>query len=166
VCRLTRQRAPRAFLLTTNVLSGLRKRTPDAGVAPWFDSVDSPQLYLSVLTVGKIRQGICRLQRRDRAQAAVFDQWLAGLLCAYSDRIVPVTAEIAEEWGRLNVPGPVPVIDGLLAATATVHDWTLVTRNIQRRRRYRSAAGQPVHRRAVTRFEMRPMAGQDAPHDR
>ncbi len=103
---------------------------PDAGVAAWFDSVDSRQLYLSVLTVGEIRQGICRLQRRDWAQSAVFDQWLAGLLSAYSDRIVPVTVDVAEEWGRLNVPDPVPVVDGLLAATAKVHDWTLVTRNI------------------------------------
>ncbi len=119
-----------SFLLDTNVVSELRKRTPDAGVAAWFDSVDSRQLYLSVLTVGEIRQGICRLQRRDRAQAAVFDQWLAGLLRGYSDRVVPITAEVAEEWGRLNVPHPVPVVDGLLAATAKVHDWTLVTRNI------------------------------------
>lgn len=119
-----------SFLLDTNVLSELRKRTPDAGVAAWFDSADSQQLYLSVLTVGEIRQGICRLQRRDRAQAAVFDQWLAGLLRDYSDRIVPVTAEVAEEWGTLNVPDPLPVVDGLLAATAKVHDWTLVTRNI------------------------------------
>jgi toxin FitB len=118
------------FLLDTTVLSELRKRSPDAGVVAWLDSVDSQQLYLSVLTVGEIRQGICRLQRRDRAQAAVFDQWLAGLLRAYSDRVVPVTARVAEEWGRLNVPDPVPVVDGLLAATAKVHDWTLVTRNV------------------------------------
>jgi predicted nucleic acid-binding protein len=118
------------FLLDTNVLSELRRRSPDAGVAAWFDAVDSRQLYLSVLTVGEIWQGICRLRRRDLAQAAVFDQWLAGLLRAYSDRVVPVTAEVAEEWGRLNVPDPVSVVDGLLAATAKVHDWTLVTRNI------------------------------------
>ncbi|MGH3831724.1 MAG: type II toxin-antitoxin system VapC family toxin [Pseudonocardiaceae bacterium] len=119
-----------SFLLDTNVLSELRKRAPDAGVAAWFDSVDSGQLYLSVLTVGEIRQGICRLHRRDQAQAAVFDRWLAGVVRTYSDRVVPVTAAVAQEWGRLNVPDPVPVVDGLLAATAKVHDWTLVTRNI------------------------------------
>lgn len=119
-----------SFLLDTNVLSELRRRTPDPGVVAWYDSVDSRQLYLSVLTVGEIRQGICRLLRRDRTQAAVFDRWLAGLLRAYSDRVVPITAEVAQEWGRLNVPDPVPVIDGLLAATVKVHDWTLVTSNI------------------------------------
>lgn len=119
-----------SFLLDTNVLAEMRRRTPNAGVAAWFDSVDSRQLYLSVLTIGEIRQGICRLQRCDHAQAAVFDRWLGGLLRAYSDRVVPITAEVAEEWGRLNVPDPVPVVDGLLAATAKVHGWTLVTRNI------------------------------------
>ncbi|MBV9013480.1 MAG: type II toxin-antitoxin system VapC family toxin [Pseudonocardiales bacterium] len=119
-----------SFLLDTNVLSEMRRPVPNAGVAAWFDSVESRQLYLSVLTLGEIRQGICRLQRRDQAQAAVFGRWLGGLLHAYSDRVVPITAEVAEEWGRLNVPDPVPVVDGLLAATAKVHGWTLVTRNI------------------------------------
>ncbi|MGH3773238.1 MAG: type II toxin-antitoxin system VapC family toxin [Pseudonocardiaceae bacterium] len=119
-----------SFLLDAGVLSELRKRAPDAGVAAWFDSVDSGQLYLSVLTVGEIRQGICRLHRRDQARAAVFDRWLAGVVRTYSDRVVPVTAAVAQEWGRLNVPDPVPVVDGLLAATAKVHDWTLVTRNV------------------------------------
>ena len=71
-----------------------------------------------------------RVVDRLPARAAVFDRWLAGLLRAYSDRVVPVTVEVAQEWGRLNVPDPVPVVDGLLAATAKVHDWTLVTRNV------------------------------------
>lgn len=51
------------------------------------------------------------------------------LVDAYGDRIVPVTVDVAEMWGRINVPDPLPVIDGLLAATALLHDWTLVTRN-------------------------------------
>jgi len=59
-----------------------------------------------------------------------FEQWLGRLVHAYGDRIVPITARVAEAWGRLNVPDPVPVVDGLMAATALVHDWTLVTRNV------------------------------------
>jgi len=82
-----------------------------------------------VLVVGEIRQGIGRLARRDLAQAEIFEQWLGRLVHAYGDRIVPITARVAEAWGRLNVPDPVPVVDGLMAATALVHDWTLVTRN-------------------------------------
>jgi hypothetical protein len=87
-------------------------------------------LFLSVLVVGEIRRGIERLARRDSVQAKVFEQWLSQLVDVYGDRIIPITADVADVWGRLNVPDPVPVVDGLLAATALVHGWTLVTRNI------------------------------------
>lgn len=118
-----------SFLLDTNVVSEIRKKTPDLGVATWFASVPADRLFLSVLVVGEIRQGIDRLARRDPAQAEVFERWLSHLRGGYRDRVVPITVQIAEAWGRLNVPDPVPVVDGLLAATALVHDWTLVTRN-------------------------------------
>lgn len=77
-----------------------------------------------------MRQGIERLARRDRAQAEIFESWLSQLTDGYRDRLVPITAPIAETWGRLSVPDPVPVVDGLMAATALVHDLTLVTRNV------------------------------------
>jgi toxin FitB len=117
------------FLLDTNVVSEIRRKSPNAGVESWFASVPAEELYLSVLVVGEIRQGIDRLARRDPAQADVYEQWLAQLVDVYRDRIVPITADVADTWGRLNVPDPIPVVDGLLAATALVHDWTLVTRN-------------------------------------
>ncbi len=119
-----------SFLLDTNVVSEIRKQEPDAGVAKWFASVSADRLFLSVLVVGEIRQGIERLARRDSAQAEIFERWLSQLVSDYADRLVPVTEQIAEAWGRLNVPDPVPVVDGLMAATALVHDWTLVTRNV------------------------------------
>ena len=119
-----------SFLLDTNVVSEIRKEAPDPGVATWFASVPADRLFLSVLVVGEIRQGIERLARRDPAQAEIYEHWLSQLVDGYGDRLVPITVRIAEEWGRLNVPDPVPVVDGLMAATALVHDWTLVTRNI------------------------------------
>lgn len=119
-----------SFLLDANVVSEIRKKAPNPGVATWFESVPASELFLSVLVVGEIRQGIERLARRDSVQAGIFEQWLAQLVAVYSDRITPVTADVAEVWGRLNVAGPVPVVDGLLAATALVHGWTLVTRNV------------------------------------
>ena len=118
-----------SFLLDTNVVSEIRKKVPNAAVEAWFDSVSADDLYLSVLVVGEIRQGIERLARSDPAQAEVFEQWLAQLVDTYGDRIMPVTADVAQVWGRLNVPDPVPVVDGLLAATALAQNWTLVTRN-------------------------------------
>lgn len=60
----------------------------------------------------------------------MFERWLGQLIDAYGDRIAPITSDVAQVWGRLNVPDPLPVVDGFLAATALVHDWTLVTRNV------------------------------------
>ena len=117
------------FLLDTNVVSEIRKKKPHPGVSRWFSSVPESELFLSVLVIGAIRQGVDRLARHDPAQAEVFERWLAQLVAVYEDRIVPITTDVAEAWGRLNVPDPVPVVDGLLAATALVRDWTLVTRN-------------------------------------
>lgn len=111
-------------------MSEIRKKTPDAGAAAWFASVPADRLFLSVLVAGEIRQGIARLARRDSAQAQQIEHWLSQLIDGFGDRIVPITVQIAEVWGRLNVPDPVPVVDGLMAATALVHDWTLVTRNV------------------------------------
>ena len=119
-----------SFLLDTNVVSEIRKKAPDPGVSSWFASVPADKLFLSVLVAGEIRQGIERLVRRDPAQAEVYEHWLSQLVGGYGDRLVPITVRIAEEWGRLNVPDPMPVVDGLMVATALVHDWTLVTRNV------------------------------------
>lgn len=118
-----------SFLLDTNVISEARKLGGNANVRAWLSSVKGLDLYLSVLVIGDIQLGIEKLRRRDAAQAAVFDTWLARLRLDYADRTLPVTAEIAAEWGRMNVPDPLPMIDGLMAATARVHGLTLVTRN-------------------------------------
>jgi predicted nucleic acid-binding protein len=118
-----------AFLLDTNVVSETRRGGPNANVLRWFASVDSDDLYISALVLGELRQGIERLRPRAPERAAEFEAWLDTLERDYADRIVPITAEVADEWGRLNARKPLPVIDSLLAATARVHGWTLVTRN-------------------------------------
>jgi predicted nucleic acid-binding protein len=117
------------YLLDTNVVSELRKRSPDVNVAAWYDGVRSVELHLSVLTLGEIRMGIERLRTKDTARARVLDEWLRGLLVMYSSRIVEVDVATADEWGRLNMPDQLPVVDGLLAATAKIRGWTLVSRN-------------------------------------
>ena len=118
-----------SFLLDTNVVSEFRKKSPDAGASGWLESVKSSQLYLSVLVVGEITQGVERLAARDPDQAAAIEDWRQRLVRGYADRIVPVSLEVAEVWGRLSATAPLPLADGLMAATALVHDWTFVTRN-------------------------------------
>jgi predicted nucleic acid-binding protein len=118
-----------SYLLDTNVVSEARRANGNGNVKAWVASVPGGDLYLSVLVPGEVRRGIERLRRRDPQQAAVYEAWLSRLLHDYGDHILPVTAEIAQAWGRMNVPNPVPAIDGLMAATAVVHGLTFVTRN-------------------------------------
>jgi predicted nucleic acid-binding protein len=120
-----------SYLLDTNVLSEIRKPQGDAGVKAWFEEVRGEELYLSVLVLGEVRQGVERLRKRDKVQAAVFERWLRGLETNYQDRILDIDTEVADRWGRLNAGDPLPVIDGLLAATALTYGLTLVTRNVK-----------------------------------
>lgn len=120
------------YLIDTNVLSELRKGAKiDKNVREWFDTVQSDEIYLSTLAVGEIRHGIELLRRRDPSAAARLEIWLSEVQRDNSDRILPITNEISEQWGRFGVPDPVSVIDALMAATAMVHGHILVTRNVR-----------------------------------
>jgi len=121
-----------SLLIDTNVLSELRKRSrAHPAVRAWFDGTDERELFTSVLVLGEVRRGVESIRRRDAIAAEALDQWQRRLVETFGDRVLPVDARIADRWGALNVPDPVPTIDGLLAATALVHDFTLVTRNVR-----------------------------------
>ena len=121
-----------SFLLDTNIVSELRRgvRT-HADLLAWFDQQPARSLFLSILSVAEIRQGIEKVRRKDPRQDGALDRWLHGLTQYYEDRLLYVDGAVAEEWGRLRAGRNVPVIDALLAATARVHDLTLVTRNVR-----------------------------------
>ena len=119
-----------SWLLDTNIVSELRKgERANPGVRAWFAEAADESLFTSVLVVGELRCGIESIRRRDVPSALALERWLAGLTDGFADRILPVDREVAEQWGSLKVPDPVPTVDGLLAATALVHGLTLVTRN-------------------------------------
>lgn len=120
------------WLLDTNVVSELRKGPrADPGVRAWVDAAEDSQLFTSVLVLGEVRRGIESIRRRDAVAAMALAQWLARLTETFDDRILSVDAQVADRWGSLNVPHPMPTVDGLLAATALVHGLTLVTRNVR-----------------------------------
>lgn len=119
-----------SYLLDTNVVSELVRSRPNARVVAWIDALPTEALHLSVLTIGEIRSGVERL--RDREKRERLRGWLEQDLPAwFEDRLLPVTVEIADRWGRLvaEVGRQVAAIDSLLAATALHHDLRLVTRN-------------------------------------
>ncbi|MDP1666173.1 MAG: type II toxin-antitoxin system VapC family toxin [Methylobacter sp.] len=120
------------YLIDTNILSELQKGGRcNADVQRWYAATDGDEFFLSVLVIGEIRLGIERLRRRDAVQSVRLEQKLLAVETLMAGRILPVTQAIAERWGRLNVPDPLPVIDGLLAATALEQDLILVTRNVR-----------------------------------
>ena len=119
-----------SWLVDTNVLSELRKGDrANSGVRAWFADAREDELFTSVLVLGEVRRGIESIRRRDPTAAMALEQWLARLTTSFSDRVMPIDASVADRWGALNVPDPIPTVDGLLAATALVHDLVLVTRN-------------------------------------
>lgn len=119
-----------SYLLDTNVISELVKPQPDANVLRWFEGMPDRALHLSVLSLGEIRKGVERMpdgSRREKLRVWL-EQDLPGW---FEDRLLPVSASVADRWGRLlaEVGRPVPAIDSLLAATALSHGLRLVTRN-------------------------------------
>ncbi len=117
-----------SFLIDTNVISEVRKGSRcDPGVSEWWSGVSDDEIYLSVLTTGEIRKGIESARRRDPEAAAALEGWLYRILNDFADRVLPIDVPISDEWARLNVPDPLPVIDGLIAATAKVRGLIVVT---------------------------------------
>jgi toxin FitB len=122
------------YLLDTNVISELRKvcsGKADKNVASWADSVDATLLFVSVVSVQEIEIGVLLAERRDVVQGALLRQWLNDhVLPAFAGRIIDINTAIAQRSASLHVPNPHPFRDGLIAATALVHGFTVVTRNV------------------------------------
>ena len=122
------------YLVDTDVISEVRKgATSNAGVRAFFAraGAEGLDLYLSVVTIGELRQGVERIRHRgDEPQAQRLERWLLQLTSDYADRILSIDEEIAQVWGRLRVPNPENPLDKQIAATALMHDLMVVSRNI------------------------------------
>ena len=117
------------YLVDTNIVSEARRGSQHA--VAWLRSVRPERVYLSALTLGEIMRGVALRRKSDPQTAARLTEWLERLRHDHADRILPVTDRIALEWGRIAALRPRGDIDGLIAATAIVHDLILVTRNVK-----------------------------------
>ena len=121
-----------SYLVDTNVVSELRKRgRTNQRVLTWFQEREPEELYLSVLVIGELRRGAARIRRRDPANAEALDRWVTQIGERFGDRVLTVDHAVAERWGEITAHPTVPDVDGLLAATALVHELVVVTRNVR-----------------------------------
>lgn len=117
------------FLLDTVVLSELRKRSRNPHLVGWIASQRTPDLFLSVVTIGEIERGIAQQRDRNPAFATTLARWLDTLLDHYAERVLAVDIPVARRWGRLSAAIGNENADLLIAATALEHGLTVVTRN-------------------------------------
>lgn len=121
------------YLLDTNVISEIRKMKSgkaDANVTAWIRSVNAATLYISVITVLELEQGILGKEREDAVQGAILRNWFENqVLPTFSDFTLNIDAAVAQRCAQLHVPNKKGERDALIAATALVHDMTVVTRN-------------------------------------
>jgi toxin FitB len=119
-----------SYLIDTNIISEVRKgERCDKRVSAWYASIADEDLFLSTLVLGEIRKGVELVRPRDAGKAVALERWLRDVETVFDGRVLGIDNAVSDQWGRMSAIRPVPIIDGLLAATALVNDLTLVTRN-------------------------------------
>ncbi len=119
-----------SYLLDTNIISEIWRTAPNADVLQWLKAAPSQKLFLSVLSLGEIRRGVELL--KDGKKRNELLSWLENELPSkFGQNILAIDIAVADRWGYLTatVKRTLPAVDGLLAATALVHNLKIVTRN-------------------------------------
>lgn len=125
-----------SWLLDTCAISEYAKRAPNRNVIAWLDAQDELSLFISVITLGEIEKGILKLRATDAHRSQRLTAWLGLVEQRFSGRILPLDSASLHVWAQLSANAelagkPLPVMDGLIMATAQCHGLTVVTRNVQ-----------------------------------
>jgi predicted nucleic acid-binding protein len=117
------------YLIDTNVVSELRKPKPHGGVVQWIQEAADADLHVSAVTIGEIQAGIELTREQDAAKAAELERWLGQVAASFN--VVPMDAPAFREWARLmHRRSNTLYEDAMIAATARLHGFTVVTRNV------------------------------------
>ena len=117
------------YLLDTDILSAIRRKQRDPNLKEWLRSIQSADVYLSVVTIGEVERGITRQRRNNPKFAEDLESWLDTILLRYEQRILPLSVSIARRWGQLSGELGHTSADLMIAATALEHNLTVATRN-------------------------------------
>lgn len=121
------------YLLDTNVISELRKAKTgksDKNVLAWANSVDTAELFISVISLFEIEKGVLQAERKDPNQGKILRSWLDNqVIPAFFDRTLDINTIVAMQCAKLHVPSPKSERDAFIAATGLVHKMTVITRN-------------------------------------
>ncbi len=125
-----------SWLLDTCALSEYAKKIPVPEVIAWLDEQDEASLFISVITLGEIEKGILKLRASNLRRSQKLTAWLGKVEQRFAGRILPLDAAALHVWAQIAAHSelagqPLPVMDGLLMATAQCHGLTVVTRNVQ-----------------------------------
>ena len=122
------------FLLDTCVISELASKSPRLEVVNWINRQELKNIFLSVLTIGEIKNGVAKL--KDQSRKKVLQAWLQNeLLETFGSQIIEINLQVALKWGQLIgdldlVGKPMPAVDSIIAAQALEYECILVTRNV------------------------------------
>ncbi|MFN9618846.1 MAG: type II toxin-antitoxin system VapC family toxin [Synechococcaceae cyanobacterium] len=116
------------YLLDTNVVSELRRPRPHGAVLGWLEAVEDAHLHLATVTLGEIQASIELTREQDPGKARDLEIWLDQL--SQSFNILPMDGPAFRCWARLmHRQSDTLYEDAMIAAIATVHQLTVVTRH-------------------------------------
>ena len=118
-----------SYLLDTDILSAIRRKQRDPNLEQWLRTINSTDIFLSVVTLGEVERGITQQRLINPTFAGDLERWLDTILLRYEQRILPLSVNIARRWGQLSAEIGNSSADLMIAATAIEHNLIVATRN-------------------------------------